>query len=55
MKVRTRRAISRVSIAVSFACLGADLLWMHSWLLLIAPLSGILCGVAYLSSTGGRR
>ena len=54
MSTRTRRAITRVSVAVSFAGLAADVLWMHSALLLIAPVTGILCGVAYLGSTRGR-
>lgn len=50
-----RRAIIRVSIAVCFAGLALDVLRIHSVLMLVAPVAGILSGVAYLHSTGGQR
>lgn len=55
LTVARRRVIARVSIAVDFAILAADVLMMHSALLLAAPVISILCGVAYLHSTRGQQ
>jgi hypothetical protein len=62
VSVRLRRAIARVSIAVSFGCLAAEVLapgLRHRSLgagvfPCVTAVTGIVCSLAYLRSTRGR-